>query len=288
MPRVLAVLAAFGLALAILATPASVDARPKPKPTPTPRPTPTVSPTPSPTASPTFVAGIDVSYHQGTIDWSRVAAAGKRFAFIRASAGTLTADTMYAANRSGARAAGLTIGSYHFANPDPAANDAANEASWFLQHATIASGDLLPVLDLEVANGLGSAALIAWTQTWLERVYGATGVRPVIYTNAGFWTSSMANTDWFAQQRLSSALGRPLDERVAAERPGGQLGRQRLAFLAVLEQRIGAGISRSGRPRSLQRQRDPGVGPGPLNRRWRAQKSRRPEKESTTNGRVAA
>ena len=199
MPRVLAVLAAFGLALAILATPASVDARPKPKPTPTPRPTPTVSPTPSPTASPTFVAGIDVSYHQGTIDWSRVAAAGKRFAFIRASAGTLTADTMYTANRSGARAAGLTIGTYHFANPDSAANDAANEASWFLQHATITSGDLLPVLDLEVANGLGSAALIAWTQTWLERVYGATGVRPVIYTNAGFWTSSMANTDWFAR-----------------------------------------------------------------------------------------
>jgi GH25 family lysozyme M1 (1,4-beta-N-acetylmuramidase) len=110
LPRVLAVLAAIGLALAILATPASVDARPKPKPTPTPRPTPTVSPTPSSTASPTFVAGIDVSYHQGTIDWSRVAAAGKRFAFIRASAGTLTADTMYHANRSGARAAGLTIG----------------------------------------------------------------------------------------------------------------------------------------------------------------------------------
>ena len=56
-----------------------------------------------------------------------------------------------------------------------------------------------PVLDLEVSNGLGSAALIAWAQTWLEQVTQATGVRPIIYTNAGFWSGSMANTDWFAR-----------------------------------------------------------------------------------------
>ena len=143
--------------------------------------------------------GIDVSYHQGAIDWGRVAGAGKRFAFVRATAGTLTADTMYGANRSGARTAGLTIGTYHYANPDTAPNDAANEASWFLRNATIASGDLRPVLDLEVSNGLGSTALIAWAQTWLEQVTQATGVRPIIYTNAGFWSGSMSNTDWFAR-----------------------------------------------------------------------------------------
>jgi GH25 family lysozyme M1 (1,4-beta-N-acetylmuramidase) len=226
-PRVLAVLVAIGLALALLATPATVDAKPRPKPTrspsatptllpsPTPSPTPTATPTPTPTVTPTptpsatampsptpapgNLEGIDVSYHQGMIDWGRVAGTGKRFAFVRATAGTLTADTMYAANRSGSRAAGLTMGSYHYANPDGAANDATNEASWFLQHATIASGDLRPVLDLEVSNGLGSAALIAWAQTWLSNVHQATGVRPIIYTNAGFWSSSMAGTDWFAR-----------------------------------------------------------------------------------------
>jgi len=106
---------------------------------------------------------------------------------------------MYAANRSGAKAAGLTLSSYHYANPDSAPNDALNEASWFLRNATIASGDLLPVLDLEVANGLDAAALTAWAQTWLEQVYQATGVRAIIYTNSGFWTGSMGNTDWFAR-----------------------------------------------------------------------------------------
>jgi lysozyme len=202
-PRVLAALAALGLTVVFLATPATGDARQKPKPTPTPTASPSASPAPSATPSPspvtTFVDGIDVSYHQGTIDWTRVAAAGKRFAYVRASAGTLTADSAYATNRAGARAAGLTMGSYHFANPDSAANDAANEAAWFLRNATVTSGDLLPVLDLEVTNGLDAAALLAWAQTWLQDVEAATGVRPVIYTTPAFWTTSMANTDWFAR-----------------------------------------------------------------------------------------
>jgi lysozyme len=132
-----------------------------------------------------------------------VAASGTRFAFLRATAGTLTADTSYAANRSGARAAGLAVGSYHFANPDAAVNDAANEASWFLRNSTISAGDLRPVLDLETSNGLNPTALTAWAQTWLAQVTAATGVRPIIYTNNSFWSSSMANTDWFARNGYS-------------------------------------------------------------------------------------
>jgi lysozyme len=147
----------------------------------------------------TYVLGIDVSYHQGAIDWSRVAGAGKAFAFVRASAGTLTADSAYAANHAGARDAGLAVGSYHFANPDSAANDALNEARWFVQQATIESGDVVPVLDFEVSNGLSAAALTTWAQTWLAEVESATGVRPLIYTNPNFWSTSMANSDWFAR-----------------------------------------------------------------------------------------
>ena len=146
-----------------------------------------------------FLDGIDVSYHQGSIDWTKVAGAGQHFAYVRASAGSLTADSAYATNRTGARAAGLTVGSYHYANPDTAPDDAANEAAWFLRNATIGSGDLLPVLDLEVSNGLSPADLIAWAQAWVASVESATGVKPLIYTTPSFWASAMADTDWFAQ-----------------------------------------------------------------------------------------
>jgi lysozyme len=213
-PRVIAVIAALGLAVAFLVNPGAVEAKPNskpphphatptptpaPSPTPKPSPTATPTPTPSPTPSPAFLAGIDVSYHQGAIDWGRVAAAGKAFAIVRASAGTLTSDVAYETNRAGARAAGIAVGAYHFGNPDSAANDALNEARWFVQNATVASGDLVPVLDLEVSNGLGAAALTTWAKTWLSEVESATGVRPLIYTTPTFWSSSMANTDWFAR-----------------------------------------------------------------------------------------
>src|SRR5215208_7933099 len=194
----------FTLAAAV---PSAVDAKPRPKPSPTPTVAPSTGPTstpgPSPTTDPAYLDGIDVSYHQGAIDWWQVAAADKRFAFIRATAGTLTADTAYAANHAGARAAGVKVGSYHFANPDSAINDAANEASWFLRNATITSGDLIPVLDLEVSNGLDPASLSGWAQTWLSQVSAATGATPIIYTTPTFWSSSMANTDWFARNGYS-------------------------------------------------------------------------------------
>jgi lysozyme len=161
------------------------------------------SPSVADAATGAYVDGIDVSYHQGEIDWAQVAAAGKRFAFIRASAGTLTADSAYWTNRHGARAAGLAVGSYHFANPDWALNDAANEASWFLRNAAISSGDLVPVLDFETANGLDPASLTAWAQTWLSQVTAATGVRPIIYTTPKFWATHMVNTDWFAKNGYS-------------------------------------------------------------------------------------
>jgi lysozyme len=208
--RLLSGFLALSVVVFVLASPSVAEAKPKhPAPTPTPTVQPTPSPTPAPTTTPIptpipspappYVDGIDVSYHQGPIDWRQVAAGGKRFAFIRATAGTLTADTAYWANRSGAREAGLVVGSYHFANPDSAVNDAGNEASWFLRNAEIVSGDLVPVLDLETANGLSPASLTTWAQTGLSQVSAATGVRPIIYTTPEFWSTSMSDTDWFAK-----------------------------------------------------------------------------------------
>ncbi|MGH2407440.1 MAG: glycoside hydrolase family 25 protein [Candidatus Limnocylindrales bacterium] len=152
-------------------------------------------PKPAPSSS---LEGLDVSQWQGTIAWSRVASAGKRFAFIRASAGSLSNDPRYVANRAGAKAAGLKVGAYHFANPDSKPGDALAEADFFLSLATPAQGDLLPVLDLEVNNGLSTADLQAWAMTWLERVRSKLGVRAMIYSSPNFWQTQMGDTTAFA------------------------------------------------------------------------------------------
>lgn len=64
--------------------------------------------------------GIDVSRHNGPIDWEKVRAAGTDFAFIRIAyrgygeAGTLKEDELARQNLAGAKAAGLKVGVYIF------------------------------------------------------------------------------------------------------------------------------------------------------------------------------
>ena len=58
--------------------------------------------------------GIDVSYHQGVIDWKKVKNAGIKFAIIRAGYGKSTMDKKFVENICGADTAGLGIGIYWF------------------------------------------------------------------------------------------------------------------------------------------------------------------------------
>jgi GH25 family lysozyme M1 (1,4-beta-N-acetylmuramidase) len=163
---------------------------------------------------PSYAPGIDASHWQGTINWSQVAAAGKKFVFLKTSEGTTYADPTFAANRTGARAAGVKVGAYHFARPDTNPGDAIAEAQWFLSKATFAADDLRPVLDIEVNGGLSVAALQQWVRDWLDEVYRQTGRRATIYTSPSFWSTSMGNTQsialagyttlWIAHWNVSS------------------------------------------------------------------------------------
>src|SRR5207249_8313301 len=55
---------------------------------------------------PNAIDGIDVSHWQNTIDWAKVAGAGYRFAFHKATEGQTYEDPKYATNRTAANAAG--------------------------------------------------------------------------------------------------------------------------------------------------------------------------------------
>jgi len=174
-----------------------------PTPTPTPRPSATATPRPSATPAPTTpgmnrTEGIDVSHWQNTINWPAVSAAGKKFTYIKASESTDFVDPLYATNRAQGQAAGLYVGAYHFAQPSTEVGDAAAEADHFVDTATPASGDLLPVLDLERSGGLGQTALTAWVRSYLDRIYQRTGVRAVIYCSPSFWKNYLGDTTWFA------------------------------------------------------------------------------------------
>ncbi len=83
--------------------------------------------------------GVDVSHHQGAIDWQRVKAAGYDFAFIRlgyrgyGKSGTVNLDREFEKNLNGAQAAGIDVGVYFFAQAINEA-EAAEEAAFVLEH----------------------------------------------------------------------------------------------------------------------------------------------------------
>ena len=197
--------------------------------------------------------GIDISHWQGDIDWTQVRAAGKAFAFMKASEDIDYVDTTYGLNRARAKAAGFVIGAYHFAQPDPSPGDAIAEADHFLATASIADGDLPPVLDLEKTGGLTPALLQAWARDYLERIRERTGVRGVVYTSPNFWNNNMAGTDWFATNGYRVVWVAHWTTLPHPDRACLRLGRVRLDVLAVHIERDRGRHHRPGGPRPLRR-----------------------------------
>ena len=60
--------------------------------------------------------GIDVSEHQGVIDWTKVAKDGVQFAVIRAGYGRELSqkDKQFERNYAGAKAVGIQVGAYWY------------------------------------------------------------------------------------------------------------------------------------------------------------------------------
>ena len=90
--------------------------------------------------------GIDVSHHQGVIDWSALPAQGVNFAYIKASEGGDFRDRRFTENWAGARAAGIQRGAYHFFT---LCRSGAEQAANFIAAVPAEPDALPPAVDLE-------------------------------------------------------------------------------------------------------------------------------------------
>lgn len=150
---------------------------------------------PAATAQPPgSLPGIDVSHHQDAIDWAQVAASGQRFVVAKATEGQTFVDPMYATNKAGAEAVGISFTAYHFARPDDTPNDAMLEADHFVDVAQLVPGNLIPALDIERTGGLSQAEVTQWILVWLGRVTERLGVRPMVYTSPNGWANRTGDT----------------------------------------------------------------------------------------------
>ena len=126
--------------------------------------------------------GIDVSNHQGSIDWARVADDDIDVAYLKATEGGDWVDERFAENWRGAADAGLARGAYHFFT---LCRPGADQADNFLRTVPRDADALAPVVDLELGgNCAGRPAPEDFhreLRTFVDRVEAATGQQVVLY-----------------------------------------------------------------------------------------------------------
>jgi lysozyme len=135
------------------------------------------------------VHGIDVSHHQGRIDWDEVDTMNVngiviKFAFLKATEGISRQDRQFARNWEKTREVGMIRGAYHFFHPT---RDAAKQAQNFIEQVTLQPGDLPPVLDIEVSNRKSKKEIVAGALEWCRLIEAHYGIKPIIYTSPGYY-----------------------------------------------------------------------------------------------------
>jgi lysozyme len=136
------------------------------------------------------VLGIDVSHHNGEINWSAVARSDVRFAFTKATDGSSFVDPMFRDNWPGIRDAGLLRSAFHFARPG---SDPIVQATQFASVVgPLSWGELPPVLDLEVMDGQPKQAVLEWTLAFVREAELLFGCQLIIYTG-GLWRIQLGN-----------------------------------------------------------------------------------------------
>ena len=130
------------------------------------------------------IRGIDISHHQGKIDWEKLSKAhiGQEpisFVFIKATEGKTLCDDNFKDNFEDAREHGFIRGAYHYFLPYvPARLQAKN----FLSNVHLEGGDLPPVLDIEEAGNLSVEQVRQAAREWLAEVQKVYDAPPIIYT----------------------------------------------------------------------------------------------------------
>lgn len=171
-------------------------------------------------AAASTVQGIDVSsgQHPGgaAIDWSAVARANYKFAFIKAAEGSYYVNPYYASDEAEAQAAGMLVAPYEFAIPNYSGGTL--QADYALDHAQYApDGQMLaPVLDIEydpyagkdgtpsgsICYGLTQAQMVRWISAFTTEIHRRTGQSPVIYTTSGWWDTCTGDSTAFSSDPL--------------------------------------------------------------------------------------
>lgn len=168
--------------------------------------------------NPANIKGIDVSHHQGVIDWKKVAADGVKFALIKATQGTSFVDPKLKTNAKAAAANGIKVSYYHFAEPD---QSPTAQVDHFLKTIQGLPLDFPLILDIEGDNDWTPATANAFSASFMAYLQQKTGKVQMLYTGAYFAKSKLTNKElgkyhlWVAHYGTDDPMDNPTWSRWA-------------------------------------------------------------------------
>ena len=134
-----------------------------------------------------MVKGVDLSYHNGPINWAKLRNEGITFAYIKSTEGESHIDRNYNKNYRDAKQADIKTGTYHFYT---FGLDGKRQAQHFIRNSTVGSADLIPAIDVEhsfinrYSDDKDYIKKVIDELIKLEHeMYDYYGVRPIIYSN---------------------------------------------------------------------------------------------------------
>lgn len=135
------------------------------------------------------VMGIDMSHHQGRVNWDKIKAAKVAFIYMKATEGGDYKDSMFVFNWALAKTLAFKRGAYHFFTFCRSGDEQARN---FLETVKIEDGDLPPVLDLEFGGNCSKKIftkeqLIEEMQEFLYVVEKSMCAKPILYTTNTFY-----------------------------------------------------------------------------------------------------
>lgn len=129
--------------------------------------------------------GLDISHHNGVMNWPSLKEKSFQFAIFKATEGTHFVDKMFKENVKQASREGFLVGAYHFFRP---ASDAIDQANHFLHTISDQVLHLPPTLDWEVSDNVRSGVQIQAARSWLSLVETRFKRKPIIYGSPSFLT----------------------------------------------------------------------------------------------------
>ena len=138
------------------------------------------------------IYGIDVSHHQGKIEWEKVKKWKNKkldFVYIKATEGATYIDKTYKTNIKEAKENDFLVGSYHYFRTT---SSIENQFQNFIKTIDKGKQDLIPLIDVEEKTNWTNKEFHKNFKAFLNMVENYFGQKPMIYTVNSFYNLNLS------------------------------------------------------------------------------------------------